>query len=62
MTESKSKPKKLRQRAAVRGILSIAELARLVPCSRTSIYLSLENPRRFPTVTRRIHELTTTTT
>lgn len=47
----------LRRRAAARNIFSISDLARLVPCSRTAIYESLERPTRFPNVTRRINEL-----
>jgi len=48
----------LRRRAAARHIFSVAELARLIPCSRTAIYGAIERPSRFPTVTRRIKELT----
>jgi len=53
------KLRKLRMNAAARGILSVAQLARLVPCSRVAVYLALENPSRFSRVTKRIKELTT---
>lgn len=53
------KLRKLRMSAASRGILSIADLARKVPCSRWSIYFAIEHPARFPRVTKRIKELTT---
>ncbi len=52
-----SKPRKLRMRAAAKGILSIAELARLVPCSREAVYFALEKPTRYPRVARRIEEI-----
>jgi len=57
MREGKINNKTLRMRAASRGILTIAELARRVPCSRVAIYLALERPARFPRVTKRIKEL-----
>lgn len=59
MSGAKHKQKKLRMQAASRGILSIAELARLVPCSRTTIYESLERPARFPAAVRRINQILT---
>lgn len=57
MRDRKSNTAKLRMKAAARGILSIAELARLVPCSRPAIYFALEKPHRFSRVARRIKEL-----
>lgn len=47
----------IRTLAAQRGIFSIAELARRVPCARESIYLAIERPSRFPNVVNRIKEL-----
>lgn len=53
-----SNSEKLRMQAAARGILSISALAKLIPCSRTAVYLALERPSRFPRVARRIKQLT----
>ena len=53
MSANKSNLKELRQRAAAKGIFSIAELARRVGCSRPAIYFAVENPNRFP----RVHQL-----
>ena len=47
----------LRRRAATKSIFTFTELARLVPCSRIAIYLSLERPSRFPNVINRLEEI-----
>ena len=63
MSERKSKQKilpantDLRRRAASKGIFTLAELARRIPCSRMAVYFALEKPSRFPRVVRRIKEL-----
>jgi DNA-binding XRE family transcriptional regulator len=49
--------RELRIKIAVHGILSIADLAEKIGCSRTSIYLALENPERYPIVSQKIQEL-----
>ena len=57
MIPNKCKRKDLRQLAAAKGIFSIAELARRVGCSRTVIYLALENPNRYSRVQKSIVDL-----
>lgn len=47
----------LRQRAAAKGIFSIAELSRRVGCSRPAIYFAIEKPTRYPLVHSRIVKL-----
>jgi len=57
MSQEKIKRNLLRQRAAAKGIFTIAELARQVGCSREAIYFSIEKPSRFPRVTKRLNQL-----
>lgn len=57
MSDRRINTEKLRMKAAARGILSIAELARRVPCSRPAIYFALEMPHRYSRVARRIKEI-----
>ena len=49
--------KVLRREMAVRGIFSIAELARRVPCSRWSVYAAMDHGK-CPQVRNRIKEIT----
>ena len=48
--------RELRTRIAAKGILTLAELAELIGCSRTSIYLAVEQPTRYSNVHRKIQE------
>lgn len=47
----------LRVRIAAVGILTIEELAERIDTSRTSIYLAVERPSRYPNVFRKIQEV-----
>lgn len=47
----------LRVRIAAKGILTLEELAAKIDCSRTSIYLAVERPSRYPNVFRKILEV-----
>lgn len=44
-------------RIAAVGILTLEELAEKIGCSRTSIYLAVERPSRYPNVFRKIMEV-----
>jgi hypothetical protein len=57
MSVAKSKRKKLRIALAARGIFSIADFARTIPCRRETIYAALERPEVFPRVTREINHV-----
>lgn len=57
MAHNKVKRNFLRQRAAAKGIFSIAELSRRIGCSRPVIYFAIENPGRYPLVNQRIQKL-----
>lgn len=57
MSAAKINRNVLRQRAAAKGIFSIAELARQVGCSRPAIYFAIEMPHRYKRVHKRITQL-----
>ena len=42
--------RRLRLKIAARGILTLEELADRIDCGRTSIYLAIERPTRYPRV------------
>ena len=48
--------RKLRMRIAARGCLTLDDLADKLDCSRTSIYLAVEKPSRYPNVFKKIKE------
>ena len=58
ISRPKINAKMVKAAAIPRGIPTITELARRVPCSIPSIYFALERPSRFSRVRRRIKELT----
>ena len=49
--------REFRIRLAIAGILTIAELAERLACSRTAIYAALKNPDRYPHVFGKITDL-----
>lgn len=57
-TATKVNKKNVRDAARVRGIWSMTELARRIPCSVPSLYFAIERPTRYGRVYRRIKELT----
>lgn len=52
------KREQLRKKAARKGIFTLRELARRVPCSYVALYGAIERPTRFGRVTQRIKEIT----
>ena len=42
---------------AAKGILTLEELAEKIDCSRTSIYLAVERPSRYPNVFQKIQKV-----
>lgn len=48
VSSQKLRVKKLRKLGRERGVYTIKALAAELGCSRTTIYLALENPRRYP--------------
>jgi len=49
--------RQLRTRIAAKGILTLEELAAKIKCSRTSIYLAIERPSRYPNAYQKIMEV-----
>lgn len=57
MSLAKVNRKKVRVRAASKGITSLAELAREIGCSRPGLYFAIERPARYPNLHSRLVEL-----
>jgi len=55
---NKINKKSVKSACVKRGLGTITELAKQVPCSLTSIYFAMERPSRYPRVFARIRELT----
>jgi len=49
--------KEIRRRAARRGCFTIADVARLVPCRRETVYFAVAQPSKFPIAYKRIMEV-----